>query len=162
MTATPRSQHGTPLNNRTITWSTSNSRISLSPNTGRRTSVRGISAGDAQATASSEGMSASASIHVRSFCESNVCYPRYVFNNRSNRTFDLYQHTCQGSSCVWSFERSVPSGYHYISGELMEGAAYNVRAVEAGCPYNLLNCLKTESGGFFGGPGKDPMIIEAY
>lgn len=161
LTATPLSLQGTALNNRTITWSASNSRISVSPNTGRTTTVRGVSAGDAQATAASEGRSASASIHVRSFCESNACYSQYQFNNLSDRTLDLYHYRCEGSSCAWSFQSSVPSDMSYRSGPLTEGAAYMVRAVEVGCPVYLLNCLKLESAGFFGGPGV-VAIIEAF
>ena len=142
------------LNNRVIAWSASNNRITVQSNTGNTTIVRANSSGDATLTASSEGKSSTANIHVRTYCEQNVCASRWRVENYSNKIYDVYQIECSSSSCTnWVFVDNVTPGHYLQSLELTENHAYQVRAVTLGCDPTTLNCLKMEALPFVGGPG---------
>jgi len=153
LTATPRSASGTALN-RSVTWSKNGGSISISPSSGSTTTVSGNSPGDATVTATSEGVSKSASIYVRTYCESNLCAPYWVVQNYYDAAVDVYQTECSSSSCSdWTFIATLPSSTQWTSSALTENNAYKVRAVTAGCSVTTLNCQKLESDGFVGGPG---------
>lgn len=160
-TATPRSSTGAPLHNRAVTWTASNNHIALQSNTGSTVRVTGISSGDATLTASCEGKSGSASIHVRTYCEDHICAPSWRVENWSDNFYDLYQMECSSAGCTWwVFVATLPPGYYYQQDGLVENDSYIVRAVTLGCDPDLQNCIKMESAPFVGGPG--PVVAVFY
>jgi uncharacterized protein YjdB len=154
-TATLRSSSGTPLNNRALTWSASNNRVTLQSSTGYTVRVTGSSSGDASLIASSEEKSGSASIHVRTYCEEHVCASSWRVENYSSNRYDLYQVECSSAGCsAWIFQETVPPDSYYQSQSLVENNVYIVRAVTVGCDPDIANCFKMESyPPFVGGPG---------
>jgi uncharacterized protein YjdB len=152
--ATPRSSSGTVLANRMITWSASNNHVSLQPSSGYKTTATGGISGDATVKALSEGISATAAIHVQTYCESNVCAFKYRVENYSNVIVDIYQLECDASGCSqWTGMATVNPGYAWTSLELVENNIYQVRAVEAGHDVLIYNYIKMDSSPFFGGHG---------
>jgi hypothetical protein len=152
--ASPRSSLGTALGNRTVTWGVSNTNVSLGSNTGYAVNLTGTRSGDATLTARSEGVSGSTSVHVRTYCETNICASRYRVDNLSDKFVDVYLISCSSLSCTyWEYQETVPPGFYFLSASLTENASYQVRAVVLGRDANDINYIKMDSAAFFGGPG---------
>lgn len=161
LTAKPVSSLGTPLKNRTVSWHTSDPEIALQNAVGYTTKATGKIPGDATVIASSEGVSATAAIHVRTFCEDHPCAPYYVVENYSNITVDVYQIECTASDCSpWRKMITVPPGYYWVSSGLVENNAYQVRAIEEGGNVNSWSDIKGELLPFIGGPGNVPALLQ--
>jgi hypothetical protein len=131
--AISRSSLGTPIN-RLITWETPGNNIKISPIPGNQAEVKvwGLNPGDDIVTASSEGVSARAHVHVQTLCETNQCIGAYIVHNTHNTRVAVYQ--TFGSWYNPQFVGVVPSNERGISDSLVdfENMILFVRTFEEG------------------------------
>ncbi len=162
ITATPKSSSTKALPSRTVTWRVANSTIaSISPSLGPTTTVTGIASGDTTVTASSEGVqSPGARIHVLTYCQTNVCYPKYIVRNFEPFTVYVFVPSAGGWTLVATLPKPPgPNDYWwYLSPDLAEPSWYPVRVWSCN-DATKLNCFIREVI-IPGGPGSQWAYID--